>query len=832
MATKHNASFIGLQICCAALACAAAFPSLAQTPTAEAEDLDSLLAQEPNPATADAAEGQGPHAEPAPDQPPAASAAGPAQAPTPYPESIPVKEEISKPAEAAPAKWSGRTGALVEEIIVTAQKREENIQDVPISITAFSGEALDVRGITNPEKLALVTPGLIYDSVNNFALVYLRGVGTDAFLPHGSPSVATYIDGVYFPFIHEAARGLGEIERIEVLKGPQGTLFGVNSTGGAISITTKAPDLDEFHGHAQASYGSYNKQDHKIYLNIPMGGEIAMGIGALYQAMDEVYKPHPDSPVDKFRDFEEYGARMRLRWKPSDVFDATLTATLSNSDGTGTTIYDLFKPFPAGAGLTAEGGDYIADLSRAPFSTSEGLVTYLNAAYLHDWFDVKSVTAYQDFRTTTVVDYDGAREDIVAIENKGLVSSTLSQEIQLLSNSSSPDWLKWVVGLNFFGNEQGFERIDFYVAGSDNLVEGLCLNVFCLPDVNGLPIPFPALLPDVSAGVVGMLSADSRAGFFHVEWDPLSWAGVTVAGRYQVETRKLYDSRTIVHENNLTDAAVEALDWSGPHQTTKNFSPKVSLNLRPFDSTLLFASWQRGFKSATFNIINLYSAPKAIKPERIETFEVGVKTDFFDGDVRVNAAVFENRIQNLQTQFISFLAGGVATLENAAEVSIKGAEIDVTWAATDSVIVTLGGSYLDGRFDSYPQGSGFDPTTGVFSQNMDFTGNRTPRTPEFSANASLVYAYPLRDGDLEFGADYFRSDDFFFDNQNLAAQEAFDIVNLRLSYFYEPWGVRVTGFGENLTEPQRYQFNFVNDFGINGKLLPPAVYGVRVNWQF
>jgi iron complex outermembrane receptor protein len=815
-----------------ALACAAAYPLQAQSQDSDVDDLDALLGAESAPTPQ---QSQGDARQPASEQPTAGAdsapeTADPEQART-YPESIPV-EQVAKSEPAPQPTSSGRLGAMVEEIVVTAQKREENIQDVPISIAAFSGEALDVRGITNPEKLALVTPGLIYDSVNNFGLVYLRGVGTDAFLPHGSPSVATYIDGVYFPFIHESARGLGEIERIEVLKGPQGTLFGVNSTAGAISITTKVPDLNEFHGHAQFSFGSYNKNDHKVYLNVPMGDEMALGIGALYQSMDEVYKPHPDSPIDEYRNFEETGARMRVRWVPSDVFDATLTATVSESDGTGTTLYDLFEPFPAGSGLTSEGGDYVADLSRAPFSTSEGLVTYLNAAYQADLLEIKTVTAYQDFRTTTVVDYDGAREDVVAIENKGLVSSTFSQEIQFLSNESSPDWIKWVTGLNFFDNDQGFERIDFYVAGSDNLAQDVCLNFICLPNLNGqLPLP-GQLVPNVSASVVGMLAARSYAGFAHAEWDPLSWAGLTLAGRYQIEERTLHDSRVSVFINSPTEQRIEALDWGQREQTTKNFSPKLSLNLRPFEDGLLFASWQRGFKSATYSILNVYTEPKKIRPESIQTIEIGFKTGFFDRRLQFNAAVFESKIHDLQTQFISFLAGGIATLENAAEAKIKGVEGDVTLLVTENLVLSGGATWLNSRFESYPQGSGYDPTTGVFSQNMDFTGNRTPRTPKFSGNASLVYSHPLRNGDVEAGVDYLYSTGFFFDNQNLATQGKYDIVNARLSYFYEPWGMRLTGFADNLTEPRRYQFNFVNDFGINGKLVPPTTYGIRLNWQF
>ncbi len=154
--------------------------------------------------------------------------------------------------------------------MVTAQKREENLQDVPISVQAFSGDLLDARGIDEPKDLQLITPGLSYTVFAGYSLIYIRGVGTDAFIPSADASVATYIDNLYYPFGHSLAAALGSIDRVEVLKGPQGTLFGRNSTGGAINIVTKEPNPDEAFGDVTVSWERFDTANFRDYANIPL----------------------------------------------------------------------------------------------------------------------------------------------------------------------------------------------------------------------------------------------------------------------------------------------------------------------------------------------------------------------------------------------------------------------------------------------------------------------------------------------------------------------------------------------------------------------------------
>ena len=184
---------------------------------------------------------------------------------------------------------------LLEEVVVTAQKRQENVQDVPISMQAFSGEKLDALGITDQVDLQRITPGLNVTEQVSYTITFLRGIGTDATIA-ADPSVATYIDGIYYPFASNLAQNFGAVERIEVLKGPQGTLFGRNATGGAIAIHTKNPEFDGFSGEALAEVGSFGSSQGRLHVNVPIVDDVALSATAIYSTTDGYYEGRHGNP--------------------------------------------------------------------------------------------------------------------------------------------------------------------------------------------------------------------------------------------------------------------------------------------------------------------------------------------------------------------------------------------------------------------------------------------------------------------------------------------------------------------------------------------------------
>jgi len=271
----------------------------------------------------------------------AASGASPADVQPTAPDSLPTvpveqRAEVEGPPENK-GRSAPRRNVLVEEIVVTAQKREENIQDVPVAVAAFSGEQLSVLGVEDTKDLAIVTPGLQFSELAGFTLIYLRGTGTDSFLPYSDPSVATYVDGLYIPAQQGLVTSFGGVERVEVLKGPQGTLFGRNSTGGAINVVTKAPN-GELEVSGQGELGTMGTRKAQAYVSFPILDSLAGSISGIYNHVDAYYKlvtddlgPGDSPPEGPIRDEESKGLRAKLHWQPSESLD--LVATLPSAEG-------------------------------------------------------------------------------------------------------------------------------------------------------------------------------------------------------------------------------------------------------------------------------------------------------------------------------------------------------------------------------------------------------------------------------------------------------------------------------------------------------------------
>jgi iron complex outermembrane receptor protein len=271
-----------------------------------------------------------------------------------------------------------------------------------------------------------------------------------------------------------------------------------------------------------------------------------------------------------------------------------------------------------------------------------------------------------------------------------------------------------------------------------------------------------------------------------------------------------------------------------------NFSPKAVLAVHPLDwlaggfvdDLMTYFSWSKGFKSGTFNILNISEPGDEVHSEEVTTLELGLKSQFFDGRLRANGAIFRNEIDDLQSQFISLQSGGTTNFENAGKASINGAEIDLTWAILQDLVFDVGATWLDGVYDDFRNASGYDPETGRLQSNIDNSGNTIVRTPDSTVSSGLVWSLDLWGGVVEAAGDVYYNDGYFFDTQNLEKQDAYYWTNARLGYLYAPWNLRVTAFGQNMNGARRFLYKFVQDFGVVGKLAPPATWGVRLDWEF
>lgn len=735
----------------------------------------------------------------------------------------------------------------IETIIVTAQKREQSLQEVPIAISAFTDFQLDARGIVSVKDLGTAVPGLQFSDLAGYNLIYLRGVGTDAFVPSAEPSVATYLDGVYFPSAHNMVQSFGALERIEVLRGPQGTLFGRNSTGGAISLFTRAPG-PEPEASVQASYARFDDLKARAHVSVPLADTVAASFSGFYHREDNYYTLD-NGGTDELPPEIGRGGRLRLSFAPTDDLRITLTGLLARYSGTSTTTSVNTAPSLLGQLLLipAETREYVVTADSTPSLTTDTEAWYGEAVWTLPWFDVKLLGSHYFIDAYDYVyDYDGSQRPAATYGAESDYQQIRTGELQFTSNDGSfaSHWLQWVAGLYYLRSEGGYDPGYLSLAGSVLNLE---------PVLGGLPDALRGLLgaaplpTQLRFNFIGLIGAESYSGYAQATANLTDWLNLTAGGRYQEETRTLIRS----------DVELEGIDGSlvsfAPRESTvSNFSPRVAIDVTPTRNLMLYASFSQGFKSATYNIINIYLPPDYIEPEEVTSYEIGFKSDLFDRSLRFNVAVFESEIENLQTGFVSLTSGGAINFENAGEARIRGVEFDATVLPmpqrNPGLVLTLGGSWLDAIYTDYRNGSGYDEDTGLSFRSdcgddpdnpsgprcRDFSGNRIVRTPEFSGAASLSQTVDVRSGSVEVGVDYYYNGGFFYLAQNSenSFESSYRVVNARVSYLHAPWNLRVTVFGENLLDERYRLAQFHTDFGRADTLAPPVVVGLRLNWDF
>jgi iron complex outermembrane receptor protein len=774
---------------------------------------------------------------------------------------IPAENEVDE--SAAEEVQPRRRGGLVEEIVVTAQKREENISDVPISIQAFSPDALAARGIESQIGLMRAVPSLDVGSQAGYATIFLRGVGTEAFLT-ADPSIASYVDGVYFPFSPTFIQDFAGIERVEVLKGPQGTLFGRNAVGGAINVTSLQPDFFEPKTTIDVTSGNFGLIKPRLYTNVPVTENLAVNLSAYYSRSD--YHLEGTSAGMPLREQIDQGVRVKARWAPTDNLDVTLGWVRTRNQGNGPIGQNLF-PSPLGQALliTAPEDPRTVAVDERLYGVADTRLISGQVVYNLPWLDVKLLGSDQQSSLLYNYDFDGSPFPYVSFDVPGHPADIQQGELQLISSEGMPgsDWLDLTAGVFYFRNTQGFNPVQVTVGNVNPIVpllDGLNLTDSILGDllVSGLGLDGRLYTVEAEAQV----RTESIGYYLQGTARLTEWVALTLGGRYQDEDRGVFKSTITVNAGgfNLGDTVPggiidflpgggRAISWQQARDdqnrlvpnfdTTKGFFPKVTLDFTPFeDETLIFLSWQRAEKAHAYNAFAIYLPPQYIRPEQTTAYEIGLKTRFFDDLVQFNIAAFLYEVRDQQTQYVSLLSGGALAFENAPEVESKGIDFDLVAEVLPSRIeglsLSLNGALIDARFGSYPDAAGYSPTTGLFSPSNDFSGNRQTRTPRFSGTVAATKLWTIGRGEVELGADYYYNSGFFYSASNDPSyeQEAYSLLGGFARYRYNPWNLDVRVFGNNLTDEFYTQGVISTDFGGVFTVAPPAQYGVRVSWEF
>lgn len=757
---------------------------------------------------------------------------------------------VNPPTEPAqPADEQRRSSnRAIEEIIVTSERREANLQEVPLSVSAFSGDALEARGVVDTKSLGKVTPGLQFTSQLGYLFPYIRGIGSDAFVPAVDPAVVTYLDGVYLLSGQGIALAFGGIQRVEVLKGPQGTLFGRNAVGGAISVYTKQPG-NVWEGSISQEIANFSGYRTKAFASGPVtdwfGIAADLNVGANDHQYQDLYYNVPRN--------RDYSGRVTLTFKPLEDLDINLNYLGSYLVGAGSTVQKNINPSPLAQslGITPQEDNYTAEQDFPADGGGRQWVVYGSGNYRAEPFDTKLTLSTQKvFADRQALDYDGSRLPLVTAtaHANGQIDEAKSVELQFLSNETSwgQEHFQWVLGGFYFDETGGYDPVT--LAAAPNLL--LALRSSALTPGLAIPSGLTDLIGSLdglgllgtNAGGVqlplyGLLDTKSKSVFSQATWFINDVFNLTVGARYQDEERKVFNSRSTVRLPNGTSQTL--LAFQDDERRTKNFSPKATLSAQT-DGILYYAGWGKAFKGGTFNTVNVYTPPNYVKPQEVTSYELGIKSEFPEYGLRLNAAAFYIDIQDPQVLYVSVLTGGAIVLENAQKARTKGFELEgslIPLMDLDPGLALTGNlTYVDARYTKFTNGSGYNPDLLFLSaSNLDYAGNRIPRTAKWTGSIGFVQTIEVSDaGEIELAADATYNSGFFWNAQNtpFVKEDAYTLIDARMSYLYRPWNIRVTAFGSNLTDKRYHEAQFQTDFGNTVTLAYPRQYGLRVGLTF
>ncbi|MEX1670941.1 TonB-dependent receptor [Zhongshania guokunii] len=722
---------------------------------------------------------------------------------------------------------------MLEEVIVVAQKREEEAQDVPIAIQAYGAEALDARGISDTRQLGALIPSLQFTVVTGFNIIYMRGIGTDSFIPSADPSIATYTDGIYLPSAQGTVNSLGNIKRIEVLKGPQGTLFGRNSTGGAINVITEEPD-GEFAAMVQAEYASFDKRSIKASASGSITDWIAIGFSGEKSSADNHYT---NINYDVQRD-ELEAFRVKMLFEPVDNVALGITHFESSASSLRGIIGNNTRPSLLGEslGITPQEDNYEATSEFVPHSEPRQNISYGYLSWDTPIVDIKLTISDQKSETVYAgTDFDGSPTPIAGFELRNELAYIETYELQFMSNNDTPysERFEWIVGYYHLESladigDGGFliapEVLNFVSTDLGGLVGGL------------VPAPNTPLGRGLFINFGGAVGAESDSIYFQGKYDLTNDLELTVGGRYQEESRTIQDAETTVSDPLGSNDDTDVFVFDDDEAKSTNFSPKVVLSYFPREDAMIYASRTVGFKSGTYNIVNIYRAADYVEPEEVVTLELGAKVDFLDGAMRINGAVFQNKIKNLQTGFVSLFAGGVVSFQTAGAAETEGAEFDLTWVPLQNLnpglVLTANGAYVDAYYTDFKNGEGFSEDEGLYTSDNDYSGNDIVRTPRTSGGVGFVQTIDFDSGSLEVGMDAYFNSGFYYDAQNGVEEEPYKVLGGRISYFYEPFNMRLTLLSTNILDERYHIQRFQNDFGVIDSLAAPREYAAKLEIRY
>ncbi len=823
------------------------------------------------------------------------------------------------------APWSGAIAQddfLLEEIVVTAQKREQNLQDVPIAVTAYTGAMLQESAIKDMRDLATIVPTLTssQSQTSTTSSFSIRGIGTSSQNFGLESSVGIYIDGVYRSRQNAIINNLIDVEAVEVLRGPQGTLFGKNTPSGALNIRTVAPSHDQ-NAFIDVTYGDLGLFNISGAANLSLVDDVLAARVTAFSGQRDGYVESLGFGNDVVNDRDRQGGRIQFLWTPNDKLDArliydfaeieevccaTLTRFNNFTDFEGNPATDSLLAFVFGVPvITADRfDDNVQIVNQLPRSTNDddGLSLEINYDLANSTFT--SITATRTFDTTDVIDADFSAADILTDDNRAELES-FSQEFRL--SGSFGDSSNYVVGAYYF--QQDLTNVSTLTAGTQTsaLLNNSPDLAALIGGVNAFSAATGGLAPLVADSFpAGAFASDdmrqeheSYAVFAQMDYAFSDQWMLTAGVRYTDETKDLFanfnnsplgpppDLGAIV--GTLTGIGIwqvdpnlpGALDPTNPANvpgilgtfgplyqpgwgfyTLAPLAPQpnrfdrleddqvtgtVKLSYTPNDDVLYYVSFGTGFKSGGTNTDRIDPFFSQIfQAETAESFEIGIKADFPDQNLRVNAAYHNTQVEDLQTNAFS---GTGFNLQNAGNADTYGVEIETLWLPTDTVEVQFSYAWNIADFEDFPNGTCWVATPILFgtpdpgqtdpnSPVCDRSGDRVPSNPEHSGFLGVEKDMQLTSdtnmfvrGELQYIGETMTDGN----NEPLKLRESFTFLNLRAGMDFDAWNAQVAVWVRNATDERFYETVFdvpIQDGKLNAYPWEPRTWGVTLRKNF
>jgi iron complex outermembrane recepter protein len=680
------------------------------------------------------------------------------------------------------------------EIVVTATRREQRQQDVPVAVTALTADMLGRSGVADLRNLTQAVPGFFGGRAAGVFLPVIRGVGSSAISVGDESNIATYVDGVYQGDPFSTWTDLVMVDRVEVLRGPQGTIFGRNATGGLINVITPNPSFD-FNGLVSARVGALETGggDYNIrgYLTGGLTDTVAADIAGIYRRTDDFV----DDLVrgGKAGGYEVVDVRSKLMYSGISGNEIVLTGEYFNRDGS-ENVYQPYEGNTAGRDLPG------AILATEPWEFSTDLPPRLStrrySLALQSRFDLGGVnlettSAYASNRTRQATDSDSSNIFLATFVAPKIASEFYSQEVRLLSTGSGP--LEWIAGLYAFH------------------LNGEAEFILTFPSGPSLPLTTTTFNP--------VLKTTSYAAFAEATLEIAPSLFVTGGIRYTDEERT-FDP--VINGTTIFPEAAEASFSKVTYKGTVRYEIERNTNV--------YVSYSTGFKSGVFNMVG--ASPNAVEPENLAALEGGIKSDLTHW-LRANLALYYYNYEDLQVTARDEFGPGYV-LQNAADATSYGGELEITFLPTDNFQINSAVAYSHAEYDSFPAAQVFipKPTGGNIVDQADVSGMNLPKAPRWTFNIAPSLDLPLGSGTLNINGTLFHSSTVYFDFLNSLKQDPYTSVNNEISWRTADEDLRFSIWVTNLTNEKIIQEVRPGALGSDLRYELPRRIGAGVELRF